>query len=157
MVSFVSVCLLFKTDMVVCFHPTLVFQTEDHPLNAIPDEERNVKQFLLLCGMNQLMVEFCGIQWPDGEHKAKQTDGKEILAHRMLFDQIYLMSFIRCHQSSFILNTLLSLLLILSWMADAMFLMNSFSGITESSVDWASSISPISRKNSAFITLSSMR
>ena len=42
--------------------------------------------------MNQFMIQFPCIQWPNGEHKAKQADGQIVSAKRMLFYQIYLMS-----------------------------------------------------------------
>ena len=74
-VGLVTVRLLLKTDMEIGFLPVSVLEEQEPPLYAVPDEERDIQKLFLLCGMNQLMVQFrCG-QWTHGKDEAKQADG----------------------------------------------------------------------------------
>ena len=55
-VAFMPIRLLLKADMKVGLCPISVFEIQGQPFYAIPDEEWDVEQFLLLGGMDQLMV-----------------------------------------------------------------------------------------------------
>ena len=70
-VVLMSICLLFKADMEVGFRPIPVFEVQNQPLDAIPDEERDIEQFLLLGRMNEFMIQFPGVQRSNREDKAK--------------------------------------------------------------------------------------
>ena len=63
------VCFLLEADVLVCLHAVTVFDEEDEPLEEVPDEEGQVEQFLLLCGMDKFVVEFLTVERRDGKDK----------------------------------------------------------------------------------------
>lgn len=85
-VVLVLVGFFFEADVLVGCHAVAVFQQEDEPLEAVPDEEGQVEQLPLLCRVDELVVELHFIQRTDGEDEATQADGKEVLAQKNLPD-----------------------------------------------------------------------
>ena len=98
-VSLMAIRLLLEADVVVGLHPVAVFHQQHQPLHDIPYKERNIKHFSLLCHVNQLVVQFRLVKFPYRKDKPTQADGQELLAHRMTFDDDFLMSY---HFQSFI-------------------------------------------------------
>jgi hypothetical protein len=59
-VSLMAVGLLFETDMEVGLLPVSVLEEQEEPLYSIPQEEGDIEEFSLLCGMNEFVVQFGG-------------------------------------------------------------------------------------------------
>ena len=95
-VSLMAIRLLLEADVVVGLHPVAVFHQKHQPLHDIPYKERNIKHFSLLCHVNQLVVQFRLVKFPYRKDKPTQADGQELLAHRMTFDDDFLMSYHSC-------------------------------------------------------------
>lgn len=56
-IMLVVVCLLFKTDIMICFHHIPVFCQEEEPLDEIPDIEGYEEHFSLLQCMDAFMID----------------------------------------------------------------------------------------------------
>ena len=85
-VVLVAVGFLLESDMVVSRGPVMVLEPQHKPFDAIPDEKRQVEQFTLLRRMNQLMIQFHGVEVSKREDEAKQVNGQIVAAKRMAFD-----------------------------------------------------------------------
>ena len=88
-VSLMAVGFLFETDMELGFLPVSVFEEQQQPLYSIPEKEGDIKEFTLLCCMNELVVQFGGGQGTKGEDDAKQTDGIVVLGQWEVLHQVY--------------------------------------------------------------------
>lgn len=90
-VVLVAVGFLFEVDVAVGLCAVAVLEEQNEPFDAVPEEEGQVEQFLLLGGMNEFVVELLPSQRTDREDEAKQTDGQEVPSHGMPFDEVHLM------------------------------------------------------------------
>ena len=86
-----AVGFLFEADVAVGLHAVAVLDEQDEPLEEVPDEEGQIEEFLLLGGMDELMVDFPLAERFDGEDEAKQADGQEVFPQQKAFDQVYFM------------------------------------------------------------------
>lgn len=94
-----AVSFLFEADVTVCLHTITILDKQYKPLDDIPDEEGNVKEFPLLGSMYLLVIQFCRIQGPPREYETKQADCQIVLAYREPLHHINLMvsSFLGTH------------------------------------------------------------
>ena len=92
----VAVGFLLEPDVEICLGPVPVLQIKQTPLNAIPDEERQVEQLTLLSRVNQLVVEFNGIEVSQSEDETKEVNGQIVFAKRMFPDFSYYLHDIAC-------------------------------------------------------------
>lgn len=94
-----AVSLLFEADVTVCLHTVAILDKQYKPLNDIPDEEGNVKEFPLLGSMYLLVVQLRRIQGSPREDETKQADCQIVLAYRKPPHHINLMvsSFLGTH------------------------------------------------------------
>ena len=88
-VALMVVGFLLEPYMKVGLLPVSVFEEQDAPLDDVPDEEREIQQFTLLCCMNEFVVQFGGGQGTKGEDDAKQTDGIVVLGQWEVLHQVY--------------------------------------------------------------------
>ena len=86
-----SVCLLLEANHEVRLLPVSVLTEQQEPLHAIPEEERQVEQFPLLCGMYLFVVQLDRRQRSDGTDESEQADGKIVLAQQSFSDAIDLL------------------------------------------------------------------
>lgn len=61
-----AVGFLFEADVAVGLCAVAVLEEQDEPFDAVPEEEGQVEQFLLLGGMNEFVVELLFVERPDG-------------------------------------------------------------------------------------------
>ena len=60
-VGLMMIGFLLETDVEIGFLPISIFEEENPPLYGVPDEERDIQKFSLLCGVNLFMVQLrCG-------------------------------------------------------------------------------------------------
>ena len=88
-VGLMLVGLLLETDMEIGLLPVSVFEEQQQPLYSIPEKEGDIKEFTLLCSMNEFVVQFGGGQGTKGEDDAKQTDGIVVLGQWEVLHQVY--------------------------------------------------------------------
>ena len=88
-VALMVVGLLLEPYMKVGLLPVSVFEEQQQPLYSIPEKERDIEEFTLLCSMNELVVQFGGRQGTKGEDDAKQTDGIVVLGQWEVLHQVY--------------------------------------------------------------------
>ncbi len=74
--------LLLEADMAIGLTHIMVLDEEQEPLDAIPDEERQIEEFALLVDMNHLVVQVVLVEWYHREDELAQCDGDEILGKR---------------------------------------------------------------------------
>ena len=79
----------FESGGLYCPAFVAIFHELYEPLHHVPNEERQVEQFLLLCGMNLFVVEFIGVKRPHREDKSEQTYRQVGLASRMPLNQYF--------------------------------------------------------------------
>lgn len=74
-VGLIPVSFFLKPYVEICLDAIMVFYQQIQPLNDIPQVESHEQQFLLLCRVNPLMVQFYGAQFPCGEDNPADVDG----------------------------------------------------------------------------------
>ena len=81
-----AICLLLKADIVISLDSVPVFDTEHQPLDAIPNEKRNIKQLPLLGHMDELVIDGSGTQGFTGQDELTQRQRKEIFPQGEFLD-----------------------------------------------------------------------
>ena len=89
-VILMAVSFFLKTNVVIRFEPVFVFDAEHQPFYAVPDEEWNVKQFPLLCHMDEFMIDGIAVQWLSGQDELAKCQRQEILPKGEFLDSQYL-------------------------------------------------------------------
>jgi hypothetical protein len=88
-VVLVLIGFLLEADVAVGLHAVTIFDKQEEPLEEVPDEEGQVEQFLLLCGVDKLVVDFLAVERLDRKDEAEQANGNKVLAQEPGFDVIY--------------------------------------------------------------------
>ena len=93
------ICLLLKSNMVICFCPVFIFQIEYKPLYSIPYKERQIQQFFLLSRMNEFVVEFYPVKVSQRKDESKEIYRQIVSSKRMSFDfdDVVPSSFVAAH------------------------------------------------------------